>query len=76
MVRSADTRSRTTNYVQGFRLPPMEALNIAETLIVPAHLSHLGRGIDIFHQGHGSPKEVKLAEFIERGLDFDRVTIN
>lgn len=75
-VRSADTRSRTTNYVQGFRLPPMEALNIAETLIVPAHLSHLGRGIDIFHQGHGSPKEVKLAEFIERGLDFDRVTIN
>ncbi len=74
-VRSSDTRSRVPNYVQGFRLPPMEALKIPETLLVPSNLSHLGRGIDIFHQGHGSPKEVKVAEFIERGLDFDRITI-
>ena len=75
-VRSADTRNRTSNYVQGFRLPPMEALKIPETLIVPSNLSQQGRGIDIFHAGHGSPKEVKVAEFIERGLDFDRVTIS
>ena len=75
-VRSSDTRNRTSNYVQGFRLPPMEALKIPETLVVPSSLSHLGRGIDIFHAGHGSPKEVTVAEFVERGLDFDRVTIN
>lgn len=75
-VRSSDTRSRTSNYVQGFRLPPMDALKIPETLIVPSNLSQQGRGIDIFHAGHGSPKEVKVAEFIERGLDFDRVTIS
>ena len=75
-VRSSDTRNRASNYVQGFRLPAMEALKIQETLVVPANLSHLGRGIDIFHRGHGSPKEVKIAEFIERGLDFDRVTIS
>ncbi len=75
-VRASDTRSRTPNYVQGFRLPPMEALKIPETLIVPSNLSHQGRGVDIFHPGHGSPKEVKIAEFIERGLDFDRVTIS
>jgi hypothetical protein len=61
--------------VQGFRLPPMEALKIPETLIIPSNLSQQGRGIDIFHAGHGNPKEVKIAEFIERGLDFDRVTI-
>ena len=74
-VRSADTRNRVSNYVQGFRLPPMEALKIPETLVIPARLSLLGHGIDIFHPVHGSSKEVKVAEFIERGLDFDRVTI-
>lgn len=75
-VRSSDTRNRASNYVQGFRLPAMEALKIPETLVVPGNLSHLGRGIDIFHRAHGSPKEVKIAEFIERGVDFDRVTIS
>ncbi|MCY7388849.1 MAG: hypothetical protein LH481_12435 [Burkholderiales bacterium] len=75
-VRSSDTRNRTSTYVQGFRLPPMEALKIPETLVVPSNLSQLGRGIDIFHAGHGSPKEVKVADFVERGLDFDRVTIS
>jgi hypothetical protein len=74
-VRSADTRSRVSNYVQGFRLPPMEALKIPETLVIPAKLSLLAHGVDIFHPVHGSSKEVKVAEFIERGLDFDRVTI-
>ena len=29
-----------------------------------------------FHAWHGSPKTVKLLEFVERGLNFDRVTIN
>jgi hypothetical protein len=75
-VRSADNRARAGgNYVQGFRLPPMESLKIAETLVVPAAFAQRGRGIDIFHAGHGSPKEVKLLDFVERGLDFDRVTI-
>jgi hypothetical protein len=76
-VRSADNRSRGGgNYVQGFRLPPMESLKIPETLVVPAAFAQRGRGIDIFHAGHGSPKMVKLMDFIERGVDFDRVTIN
>jgi cyclic-di-GMP-binding protein len=76
-VRSADNRSRGGgNYVQGFRLPPMESLKIPETLVVPAAFAQRGRGIDIFHAGHGSPKEVKLLDFVERGVDFDRVTIN
>ena len=74
-VRSADTRLRVPNYVQAFRLPPMDALKIPETLIVPPNLAQLGRGIDIFHTGHGSPKEVTVATFYERGLDFDRITI-
>ena len=76
-VRSADNRNRGGgNYVQGFRLPPMESLKIPETLVVPATFAQRGRGIDIFHAGHGSPKMVKLLDFVERGVDFDRVTIS
>jgi hypothetical protein len=74
-VRASATRTRTPNYVQGFRLPPMEGLKIPETLIVPSNLATPGHGIDIFHAEHGSPKEVKVVQFFERGLDFDQVTI-
>ncbi|MBL8523774.1 MAG: hypothetical protein JNN20_08800 [Betaproteobacteria bacterium] len=76
-VRSADNRNRAGGaYVQGFRLPAMEALKIPETLVVPASFAQKGRGIDIFLPAHGSPKMVKLVEFVERGVDFDRVTIS
>ena len=74
-VRSSAARNRVSNYVQGFRLPATGALKVPETLVVPASLSQRGQGIDLFHPEHGSPKEVKITEFIERGLDFDQVTI-
>ncbi|HEX9392882.1 MAG TPA: hypothetical protein VF928_16340 [Usitatibacteraceae bacterium] len=76
-VRASDAAAVRSNatYTQGFRLPPMDALKIPETLIVPSGLAQKGRGIDIYHPDHGSPKEVKLIDFIERGADFDRVTI-
>jgi cyclic-di-GMP-binding protein len=75
-VRSGDSRTRAGHtYVQGFRLPPMDALKIPETMIVPSGLTQRGRGIDVFHPGHGSPKQVTLYDFVERGLDFDRVTL-
>jgi cyclic-di-GMP-binding protein len=75
-VRSGDSRTRAGHtYVQGFRLPPMEALKIPETMIIPTGLSQRGRGIDVFHPGHGSPKQVTLYDYVERGLDFDRVTL-
>jgi cyclic-di-GMP-binding protein len=75
-VRSSDNRNRGGgHYVQGFRLPAMEALKIPETLVVPASFAQKGRGIDIFLPAHGSPKMVKLLDFVERGVDFDRVTI-
>ena len=76
-VRSADNRNRKGgNYLPGFRLPPMDALRIPETLVVPAAFAQRDRGIDIFHAGHGSPKMVTVLDFVERGVDFDRVTIN
>ena len=75
-VRNGDLRGRTsTTYVQGFRLPPMEALKIPETLIVPSNLVHKGREIDIYHQAHGNPKQVTLVDYVERGVNFERVLI-
>ncbi len=74
-ARSTDNKTRTSTYTQGFRLPSMETLGVPETLIVPTNLAARGRGIDIFHQGHGSAKQVNVLDFVERGYDFDRVTI-
>ena len=75
-VRAADARHLGTGqYKQGFRLPPNEALKIAETLVLPQGLVARGKRLDIFHPGHGSAKEVTIVDFVERGIDFDRVTI-
>ena len=75
-VRAGDAAGRSSaTYTQGFRLPPMESLKIPETLIVPSGLAQKGRGIDIFHPDHGSAKQVMLVDFVERGVDFDRMTI-
>jgi len=74
-VRLADNKTRTATYTQGFRLPPSEGLATTETLIIPARLAQRGRGIDVFHQGHGSAKQVTVSDFNERGDDFDRVII-
>ena len=75
-VRSSDNMTRTTTYTQGFRLPPTEGLGNAETLIIPARLAQRGRGVDIFHQGHGSAKQVTVSDFVERGDNFDRIMIS
>jgi hypothetical protein len=75
-VRPGDPKARSSsNYVQGFRLPPNESLKLPEMLVVPAGMVKKGGTIDIFHPGHGSPKQVTLSDFVERGADFDRVTI-
>lgn len=74
-VRSTDNRAQVTNYVPGFRLPGSDSMKLRETLIVPAGFVQKGRGIDVFHPGHGSPKQVLLEEFVKRGGDFDQVSI-
>jgi cyclic-di-GMP-binding protein len=75
-IRASDNKARTATFTQGFRLPPMPAMNTPETLIVPADFAQRARGIDIFHPAHGSAKQVTVNEFVERGLDFDRITIS
>ncbi|MEI6737701.1 MAG: hypothetical protein WCL29_04400 [Pseudomonadota bacterium] len=74
-VRSNDNKVRTSTYTQGFRLPPMESVGIPETLVIPSNLVQRGRSIDIFHPGHHSAQQLSLIDFVERGGDFDRVTV-
>jgi hypothetical protein len=72
-VRSADLRNRpNAQFTQAIRLPAVPALNVPETLIIPAALTQTGRGIDI--SAPGETKEVTLEDFVERGMDYDRIT--
>jgi hypothetical protein len=77
-VRSADLRHRPgTQFFQGVRLPAVPALNVPETLIVPSGITQPGRGLDVaaLGGGAGEASEVTSHEFVERGLDYDRVTV-
>ena len=72
-VRAADTRNRQgTQWVQAFRLPALERLGIPESLVVPTGIASRGRGIEVWA---GGAKESTVYEVLERGTDFDRVTV-
>jgi hypothetical protein len=71
-VRAGDARNRTSaQWMQGFRLPALERLQVPASLVVPVSLAMRGRGIDVWE---GAPKEATVYEVLERGADFDRVT--
>jgi len=74
-VRSTDNKIRPSTYTQGFRVPPAEGQAMAEMLVIPARLAQRGRGVDVFYQGQGGAKQVTVSDFVERGDDFDWVTI-
>jgi len=74
-IRSSDNKARLSTYTQGFRLAPTASLSIPETLVLPSNFAAVGRGIDIFHQAHGTAKEVKVLSILEHSADFDRITI-
>ena len=72
-VRASDSRNRGGHqWQQGFRLPPMERIGTPESLVVPTGMAARGRGIETWR---GEPKESTVYEILDRGSDFDRVTI-
>jgi hypothetical protein len=72
-VRAADSRNRqNTQWVQAFRLPALERLGVPVSLVVPTGIASRGRGIEIWS---GKAKESTVYEVLERGTDFDRVTV-
>lgn len=72
-VRASDSRNRAGHqWVQGFRLPAMERIGTPESLIVPTGMAARGRGIEVWK---GEAKESTVYEILDRGTDFDRVTV-
>jgi cyclic-di-GMP-binding protein len=72
-VRAADARNRANpQWSQGFRLPALERINIPQSLVVPSGVAARGRGIEVWADG---PRESTVYEILERGTDFDRITV-
>ncbi|HZZ93548.1 MAG TPA: hypothetical protein VFE23_13375 [Usitatibacter sp.] len=72
-VRAADARNRANaKWSEGFRLPPLEKAQIAGSLVVPSGVGSRGRGVEVWQDG---PKESTVYEVLERGTDFDRITV-
>lgn len=72
-VRPADARNRSSaKWSEGFRLPEMERLKAPASLVVPSGMAQRGRGIEAWA---GEPKESTVYEILERGADFDRITV-
>ena len=72
-VRASDSRNRTSaQWVQGFRLPALEKINIPGTLLVPSGMGTRGRGVHTWEEGM---KESTVEEIVDHGADFERITI-
>ena len=72
-ARAVDSRSKQSSvWAQAFRLPPLERLGIPESLVLPGGMASRGRGIEIWT---GGAREATVYEILERGSDFDRVTV-
>ena len=74
-ARAGDARNRTAGnvWVQAFRLPAIERLGVPETLVVPSGLAGRGRGVETWRDG--AANETTVYEVLERGGDFDRITV-
>ncbi len=73
-ARTGDSRNRQgSQWVQAFRLPALERIGVPESLVLPSGLASRGRGLEIW--AGGGSKESTVYEVLERGADFDRVTV-
>jgi hypothetical protein len=73
-VRAADARNRpSAQWSPGFRLPPLERIKVAGSLVVPSGMASRGRGVDVYAPG-GATKESTVDEVLDRGTDFDRIS--
>jgi hypothetical protein len=72
-VRAGDARNRpNAHWTQGIRLPALEKIAIPASLVVPGGMGSRGRGIETWEEG---VREYTVEDVLQRGSDFDRVTI-
>jgi hypothetical protein len=73
-VRAGGARSRADAvWVQGFRLPALEKAKVARSLVVPSAIGIRGRALETWE--NSGPVAATVADFLERGSDFDRLTL-
>ena len=65
-------RGSNPAWVQGIALPAVEALGVPRSLLVPNGVAFRGRSIFAWE---GEARQAKVVEVLERGADFDRVTV-
>ena len=69
----ADSRGRAPGkWQEGFRLPALARLNVPASLVVPTGIVTRGRGVETWQDG---VKPLAVAAILERGTDFDRVSL-
>jgi hypothetical protein len=65
-------RGANPSWSQALSMPALEKAGIPRTLIVAGGLGHRGRPIHFWEE---SAQQGKVLEVVERGADFDRITL-
>jgi hypothetical protein len=65
-------RGANPSWSQALSLPALEKAGIPRTLLVASGLGHRGRTIHYWQEG---AQQGKVADVIERGADFDRISL-
>lgn len=65
-------RGGNSPWTQGFALAPVEKLGLRASLVLPSAMAFRGRNVQFWRQG---AHDLKVQDILERGADFDRVTI-
>lgn len=73
-ARAADNRQRANaQWIPCFSLPALERLKVPASLLVAAGMGVRGRGIEVWEDGER--RESTVYEVLDRGTDFDRITV-
>jgi cyclic-di-GMP-binding protein len=65
-------RGSNPAWVQGVVLPAVDKLGVPRSLLVPSGVAFRGRPVFAWE---GEAKQAKIVDILERGTDFDRVTV-
>lgn len=71
IVRGTDARQRPTPWMQAFRLPALERLQIPASIVVAPGIAGRGRAIEIWE----TSRPATVQQVLDRGADFDRVVV-
>jgi hypothetical protein len=72
-ARTGEPRNRDkSHWTPALRLPPLEKLKVPATLVVASGLASRGKKVEVWSEG---AKPFTVDDVLERGTDFDRVSV-